>query len=71
LHEKSKTSESNDLSEAKSSAYKPAYKENQKKGENVTSKLPPDLAEIIAVWPQLPSAIRSAIVAIVRAFIGE
>ena len=26
-----------------------------------------DLAEIIEVWPQLPSAIRSAIVAIVRA----
>jgi len=29
--------------------------------------LPPDLAEIIDVWPNLPGAIRSAIVAIVRA----
>ena len=57
----------NDLSEAKTTAYKPAYKEIQKQGENVTSKLSPDLAEIVAVWPVLPDAIRSAIVTIVRA----
>ena len=37
--------------------------------ENVHAKpqqLPPDLAEIVAVWPKRPSAIRSAIVAVVR-----
>ena len=38
----------------------------QKQGKNDTQNLPADLAEIIAVWPQLPEAIRSAIVAIVR-----
>ena len=38
----------------------------QKQGEIDTSELPPDLAEIVDIWPQLPEAIRSAIVAIVR-----
>jgi hypothetical protein len=37
-------------------------KENQIHTEN----MPDDLAEIVAVWPQLPGIIRSAIVAIVR-----
>ena len=36
-----------------------------KQGEIDTSALPSDLAEIVAAWPELPSAIRSAIVAIV------
>jgi len=38
--------------------------------ENVHAKpqqLPPNLAEIVAVWPELPEVIRSAIVAIVGA----
>jgi len=35
---------------------------SQKQGEIDTSELSPDLAEIVAVWPKLPSAIRSAIV---------
>ena len=37
--------------------------------ENVHAKpqqLPPDLAEIVQIWPELPKVIRSAIVAIVR-----
>ena len=32
-----------------------------------TSELSPDLAEIVQRWPQLPDAIRSVIVAIVKA----
>ena len=44
---------------------------SQKQGEIDTKKLPPDLAEIVAVWPQLPPAIRSAIVAIVRTSKGQ
>ncbi len=65
--EKSKSGEDKDLSETQFAAYKPAYKENQIEGENFTSKLPPELSEIMAIWPELPSATRSAIVAIVRA----
>ena len=63
---KTNSSEYKDLPEAKTTVYKTAYKENPKQGKNVTSKKSPDLAEIIAIWPQLPSAFRSAIVAIVR-----
>jgi hypothetical protein len=40
---------SNGLSKAQSSAYKPAYKKNPKKADNVFSKLPSELTEIIAV----------------------
>jgi len=38
-----------------------------KQGEMDTSELPPDLVEIKAAWPELPEAIRSVIVAAVRA----
>ena len=34
--------------------------------QEVIDDLPPDLAEILAVWPELPNAICSAILAIVR-----
>ena len=40
---------------------------HQKQGEIDTSRLSDDLAEVIEMWPKLPDAIRSAIVAIVRA----
>ena len=67
LHEESNSFDDSDLSEAQSSAYKPAYKENQKQGEIDTSQLPSDLAEILKAWNELPSDIKTAIVAIVRA----
>ena len=41
--------------------------ESQKESEIDAGKLPDDLAAIIKAWPELPEAIRSAIVAIVRA----
>jgi hypothetical protein len=43
----------------------------QRKSKNDPPELPSDLAEIVAFWPELPSAIRSAIVAIVRDFRGQ
>ena len=39
----------------------PAYKQNQKKPEN----LPAELAEIIEVWPDLPEYIKAAIISLV------
>jgi len=41
--------------------------QDPKPGEMDTAELAPDLAEIIAAWPGLPEAIRSAILAAVRA----
>ncbi len=49
-----------------STAYKPAYKENQKKQESRTEELPSDLAEIVAVWSKLPEHIKQAIKALIQ-----
>jgi len=40
--------------------------DSRKENKTDTQTIPDDLAEIAAAWPTLPSAIRSAIVAIVR-----
>jgi hypothetical protein len=38
--------------------------ESQKQGRIDTSELPPELAEIVAVWPDLPEHIKAAIKAL-------
>ena len=45
--------------------------ESPKQGEIDTSRLPTDLAEIVAVWPDLPEHIRAAIKALVQTHIRE
>jgi len=39
---------------------------SQKQAKIDTSELPSDLAEIVAVWPELPEHIKAAIKALVR-----
>lgn len=41
---------------------------SRKQPEIDTQNLPPDLAEIVAVWPQLPKHIKAAITALVDTF---
>ena len=48
------------------SAYTPAYKDKPKSGQNQAQNLPDDLAEIVAVWPELPEHIMAAIKALVE-----
>ena len=69
--ENGKNSNNKDLEQGQSGDYKPAYKQNSKMAENQpkmdTSKLPPDLAEIAAAWPELPEHIKQAIKSLVEA----
>ena len=39
--------------------------------KNDIKTLPPDLVEIIAVWPQLPEHIKAAVNALIQAHITE
>jgi hypothetical protein len=70
LDENDKPLNINDLTIQESGAYKPAYKNNPKIGSNQdkndTRNLPTDLAEIVAVWPELSEHIKAAIKALIQ-----
>ena len=55
-----------DLQHAQKGAYKPAYKKSQKTAGDQLQDIPAELAEIVAVWPDLPVHIRAAIKALVQ-----
>jgi hypothetical protein len=63
-------SKNKDLQEPESRAYKPAHKENPKTGPKQgkigTSEPSSDLAQIAAVWPELPVHIKAAINALIQ-----
>jgi hypothetical protein len=35
------------------------------------TEMPPDLAEVVATWPDLPEPIRAGIVAMIRSALGK
>jgi len=45
--------------------------ESPKQGKIDTSELPADLAEIVAVWPELPEHIKAAIRALIQIYKAE
>jgi len=49
-------------------AYKPAYKKHQKTTKNQLLNVPTELANIVAVWPELPDYIKAAIKALVQTY---
>jgi len=60
-----------DLQDTQNSDYKPAYKKYQKTAETQLQNVPTELAEIVAVWPELPEYIKAAIKALVQTHTKE
>ena len=71
LRENDNSSDNKDLQSAAITAYKPAYKENAKTGQNDPVELPSDLTEIVRLWPELPEHIKAAIKALIQTYKAE
>jgi hypothetical protein len=61
-----KSSEKRDLHHTQKGAYKPAYKKSQKTAGDQLRDMPAEVAEIVAVWHDLPQYIKAAIKALVQ-----
>ena len=71
MPENTKPSKNKGLGQDKTSAYKPAYKNFPKTAENQSQDIPLELAEIVAVWAELPVHIKAAIKALVHTHTKE
>jgi len=69
--ENSNCGKKKDLQSQANGAYKPAYKERPKTTKNRSQNLPDDLAEIVALWPELPVHIKAAIKALIQTYKTE
>ena len=66
-----KSYDTKDLQGTQKGDYKPAYKKYQKTAGNQPQDILPELAEIVAVWADLPLHIKAAIKALVQTHTKE
>jgi phenylacetate-coenzyme A ligase PaaK-like adenylate-forming protein len=71
LPKNSKSCSTKDLQRTHKGAYKPAYKKYQKTAGNQPQDILPELAEIVAVWADLPLHIKATIKALVQTHTKE
>jgi hypothetical protein len=71
LPKNDKSCNSKDLQRTHKGAYKPAYKNFSKTAGKQPQDIPPELAEIVAVWAELPLHIKAAIKALVQTHTKE
>jgi hypothetical protein len=71
LSQNGKPLKNNDLAIQESGAYKPAYKKNQKTTSSQLQNIPSDVAEIVAIWLELPGHIKEAIKSLVQTHTAE
>lgn len=65
-----KSCNNNDFEYTQKGDYKPACKKFQKTDGNQFQDIPPELAEIVTVWAELPVHIKTAIKALVQTHIA-
>jgi len=68
---KSQGQEKPGLTDTENSSLQTKPENSPKTPESQFEKLPPDLAEIVAVWPELPEHIRQTIKALIKAWCSE
>ena len=66
LPKNDKSCNDKNLQRTQKGAYKPAYKKYQETAGNQLLDIPTELAEIVAVWAELPVHIKAAIKALVQ-----